>query len=246
MPRVVRFCAWLAIGACGSAVFAQSETAAEVFKRYPLRHKAAADVSRMLAELLGKEAELVVDARGNQILVRGTDQSQRVAQRLIAAIDEPAQSPDHESTPIETDLPETQERFLALSSWRAEQIEPALRKIFGTRCKRQPSRHGDVDWTVADDAGEHVTLRVDESRRGLAIVGSEPLASQVARLIQAHDPSRKSSAGAVRTVSLRKADPQKVQKAVEAYRQGNPSPSGASAKAPAMSVRPPATRCRVG
>ncbi len=226
--RAVRCCAWLAICSCCAGAFAQGEPPPEAFKRYPLRHKAAADVGRMLAELLGNEVETIVDSRGNQILVRGPDQSQRVAQRLIAALDEPTPAQDSGPVPNEAGGRETQEHFVALSSWRADQVEPMLRKLLGSRLTRQPSRRGGVELTVTDDSGTRVALRVDESRRGLTIVGPEPLASQVVRLVQAQESSRKASAGTVRTVSLRKADPQKVQEALDAYRRGNPSPSGSS------------------
>ena len=226
--RAVRCCAWLAVCSCCATAIAQGEPASEAFKRYPLRHKAAADVGRMLAELLGNEAETIVDSKGNQILVRGPDQSQRVAQRLIAALDEPASSQDSGPASNDAGSRETQEHFVALSSWRADQVEPMLRKLLGPRLTRPPSRRGGVELTVTDDAGGRVALRVDESRRGLAIVGPEPLASQVVRLVQAQESSRKASAGTIRTVSLRKADPQKVQEALDAYRRGNPPSSGSS------------------
>ncbi len=235
--RAVRCCAWLAICSCCASALAQGEPTSEAFKRYPLRHKAAADVGRMLGELLGNEAEMVVDTRGNQILVRGPDQSQRVAQRLIAALDEPEPAHDSGPAPNETVGRENQEHFVALPSWRAEQVEPMLRKLLGSRLTRQTSRQGGVDLTVTDDAGLRVALRVDQSRRGLMVAGPEPLASQVVRLVQAQESSRKASAGTIRTVSLRKADPQKVQEALDAYRRGNPPPNGSSpgargAKAP--------------
>ena len=62
------------------------------FKSYALRHKTAAEVGRTLSELLGRDAEMIVDARANRILVRGPEKAQQVARQLIAAVDQDARS----------------------------------------------------------------------------------------------------------------------------------------------------------
>ncbi|MBI3836475.1 MAG: hypothetical protein HY288_00900 [Planctomycetia bacterium] len=290
-------CACVALLLWSAVAVAQRESPADAFKTYALRHQAAPDVARMLTELLGKEAEVEVSARANQISVRGPAKSQWVAERLITAVDQPRGQttttgpvslktypcPPHQvaarievlrkryggdesvriaadpqsgqimvlapneihaaiAQQLAADLPRTRETtetvlsqlskteaseyFVTLSQWRGNQIEPTLRKLFGPRLRRQ---RGSIDYSVTDDAGTSVLLHVDEARGGLMITGRDPLLSQVVRLIEAYDGSRTTSAGTVRTVSLRKADPKKVQLAVDAYRRGDPaaiSPAG--------------------
>lgn len=67
------------------------------YQAYALQHKRASDVERVLTEMLrnaGIPAHLVVDARGNQLLVRGSETAQKIARELIATVDRaPAAEP---------------------------------------------------------------------------------------------------------------------------------------------------------
>ncbi len=284
--RQAGVCALLLVWTCCGFALAEQAGSSD-YQRYPLRHKTAPEVSRMLAELLGNEVELATDTFTNELLVRGGDKSQRIAQRLIDAVDQPKSkntparqtilkmyscprnqlaaklaslqaryardgsariTADAESgqlivlasAEVQADLQkemasgaagsapilatEQNERFVALPLWRPNQIAPGLIKLLGPHAIQQPqSRPGGVDLVVNDDAGSRVTLRVDETRNGVAIVGPDPLASEVVRLIQANDGSPQKSPGIVRTVSLRKAELAKVHEAVDTYRRGNPA-----------------------
>ena len=72
----VGLCAVVVLGCC---LRARAQSAGEDFKSYPLRYKFAADVEKMLAELLpnaGGETQLSIDARNNRLLVRGSEKTQ--------------------------------------------------------------------------------------------------------------------------------------------------------------------------
>jgi general secretion pathway protein D len=78
--------------ALAQGAWAQSGAAGE-YRAYPLKYKAAADVERVLAEMLagmGDSTHLVVDSKANQLLLRGPDGAQQVARQLIESIDRPA------------------------------------------------------------------------------------------------------------------------------------------------------------
>jgi len=86
----VGLCAVVALGCC---LRAMAQSAGEDFKSYPLRYKSAADVEKMLAELLpdaGGATQLSVDTRNNRLLVRGSEKTQATARELIASVDKPA------------------------------------------------------------------------------------------------------------------------------------------------------------
>ncbi len=221
-----RFCAPLALCLwCGFAL-AEGQPTPGGFKSYSLRHKSSAEVGRMLSELLGRDAEMIVDARANRILVRGPEKAQQVARQLIAAVDQDARS--QPGAPAANTA--NSERFVPLP-WTANELEPALARIFGSRLSRGGPSRASNEFTVKDKTGSAVTVRYDAGRGGLVILGPAALASQVAQLIQANDRSRTRSPGQVRTVSFRKADPRKVQQAVDAYRRG--AAKGAAGSVPA-------------
>ncbi len=86
-------------------------------------------------------------------------------------------------------------------------------------------------------------LEADPIGGRLSFSGPEPLVSQTMRLVAAQDGSQKSAAGAVRAVSLRRADPNKVQQALDIYRRGNPPrPEAVAQLAQAPAAPPAATR----
>lgn len=73
----------------GGTISAQSADRAE-YQVYVLRHKAADDVEKILAEMLpglGATADLVADRRSNKILLRGPESVQQIARQLIQSVD---------------------------------------------------------------------------------------------------------------------------------------------------------------
>ncbi|MCL4204927.1 MAG: hypothetical protein KJ000_20805 [Pirellulaceae bacterium] len=69
----------------------------ETYRAYPLRHKQVADVEPKLTGLMRDfkpEPQIVVDQRGNQILVRGSAQAHEIARQFLESIDRAAVPPD--------------------------------------------------------------------------------------------------------------------------------------------------------
>ena len=70
---------------------AQAEHA-EAFRVYALRSVRAADAHAQLLQLLSAlpiKTDVVVDERGNRLLVNGTAQAHQIVQRLVDSIDRP-------------------------------------------------------------------------------------------------------------------------------------------------------------
>lgn len=83
-------CSLLALACCVSAG-AQTDAGGE-YEVYALQYKSAADVEKMLAEMLsdlGGATHVVADLRRNQILLRGPEQAHRIARELIDSVDHP-------------------------------------------------------------------------------------------------------------------------------------------------------------
>lgn len=70
---------------------AWSQTSAE-YQVYPLKHKHAPEVEKLLGQMLaGQEStHVVADAQRNQILLRGPADAQQIARQLIESVDQPA------------------------------------------------------------------------------------------------------------------------------------------------------------
>ena len=82
-------CACVALLFWCAAAAAQRASPADGTKTYSLQHQAAPEVARTLSELLGNEVEVTINARENQLSVRGPAKSQWAAEQLIAAVDQP-------------------------------------------------------------------------------------------------------------------------------------------------------------
>ncbi len=210
---------------CVASVAAETD-GTDAFKSYTLKSKPAAELARTLGQLLGNDVEVVVDDRTNRLLVRGNDASQRLAQRLIASLDQAGSNPLAQPVPAATVVPVANQapprpnEMFVPTPWRGTQWEPALGKLFGTRLRRQ-GRGDRLGYTVTDKSGAIVNLMIDESRGGVLVVGAEPLMSQTARLLKAQAGSQQKSNVTIRTVSVHKSDPNKIREAVDAYRRGH-------------------------
>jgi type II secretion system protein D len=208
---------------------------------YAPRFAAAADISRRLEAALRGTAQVVADPSTNRVIVRGGAEAQRIAQLIVAQVDQPprpviaptAAAPAAPAAPQQHTsamLRASQQhgaaqqgapapRHLAIN-WPANEVEPELWRLFGARMSRlAPRRSGDASFLVAARGGRSASLRVDPSGNGLSFSGPEPLVSQVIQLVAAQDASRSPAAGSVRALALQRSDPQKIQRAIEIYRR---------------------------
>lgn len=119
------------------------------------------------------------------------------------------------------------ERFVAIQRRPEQKIEPLLQQILGARLVRQAGANGTPELVVSGPSGMQVILRPDDKRGGVTVIGPDPLALQIAHLIQAQNAPQAPAQGVVRSVSLRQAKLPKVQEAVDAYRRGHQPRSGA-------------------
>lgn len=88
-------------------VHAEPATSAE-YQVYRLTHKRAADVEKILTEMLagsGASTHVVADVKANQILLRGPQKAQLAARQLIESIDRPTARPAEDAKPLVKSYP---------------------------------------------------------------------------------------------------------------------------------------------
>jgi type II secretion system protein D len=295
----------LLVLALWSTAGAQVSTSGE-YRSYPLKYKAPAEVADLLNEMLNGQrmaTNVVADAKGKQILLRGPEAAHEIAEKLIGTVDRPPQEeaigkPVVEPYPCPADrLNETASRlrslyaeryglrvaidtaasqllvlappeihrlvekdlgasgntlrwgsggppssgaaapgeptpakaaeeraareFVALAHSQAANVEIQLRKFLQGRLEPQAgSGKAPVDYVVFDATGERVELTIDEAHNGISVFGKRSLREQLVRLIRILDRPRQTSGTKVRVLAVRRADPAKVRRAVEAYRTG--------------------------
>ena len=92
--------ALLGAGVVHGQVVAQPE-----YQAHALKHKAAADVEKMLREVLSTAdlaVDVIADPRANRVLIRGPQAVQQAARQLIEAIDRPSGPPGAARTIVRT------------------------------------------------------------------------------------------------------------------------------------------------
>jgi len=152
-------CTLLGLAFCVSAR-AQTDGGGE-YEVYPLQYKSAADVEKMLAEMLSDleaDTHVVADLRRNQILLRGPAPAHRIARELIDSVDQPPGA----KTPVKPPA------------------EPAI-KVKGYPCP--PSRLGEVAEQLrlrfADRGG--VRIAADSQSSQLLVLAPLDVHEQIAR-----------------------------------------------------------------
>jgi len=118
--------------------------------------------------------------------------------------------------------PRWSEQFVPALHSRVDRIEPMLRHLIGPRLGRtnQSSTADLVAYRFVAGNGRRVELSVDRRRNGVMLSGDGSLVEAFVRLIRTLDGLQRKTGQAVRVVPVRKADPAKVQQAVQAYRSG--------------------------
>ncbi len=183
------------------------------YKAYSLKYVSAADVEQALSEKLagtGSSTQVVADAKGRQILVRGPDQSQQIARQVIDSLDRPP--------PTAAAL---KEQFIPLIHVRPSELEAILRQRFRERLVPLGQQRSDyTEYRYVGGRSGAVRLGFDGQRSGVVIFGSGPAAKQWGRLMHSLDVPPQSGDEITEVVPLYNADPRKVQEAVEASRAG--------------------------
>jgi type II secretion system protein D len=232
----IAFCAVIAFGPSCPA-WGQSSPLSE-YEVYQLQHKSAAEMQRVLGELLGEQmpqSDLIADPNSNRLLVRGSAETQRVARQLIDSLDRPP-ADQSKATPSAGGG-----KFIAMSEVRAERVESSLCELLGPRLRARESREPGVShyWFLGA-SGPVGEILVDRQRNGLVLFLPDPLTRQLTELARALDVSASKQGRNVRILPIKNADPSKVREAYEAYRSGYREPSASdsspAAKSPAKAA----------
>ncbi|MBX7165085.1 MAG: hypothetical protein K1X74_01930 [Pirellulales bacterium] len=200
------------------------------FQSYPLRSARAEDVKPLLAPLLpglGAIAQLVVDAEHNQLLVSGPPEVHEITRQLLVQLDRPAvgsgraamaAAPRTEARvaqPVAGGAP----RFVQLRYASVPQIDTRLQQMLARKLAPADAvLIGLPGYWVTTRGGVQVGIALNAAHDQVAVVGPEPMLSQVVRLIEVLDSPPEEPGESVRLYPLDKADLGKVRRAVDAYR----------------------------
>ncbi len=132
------------------------------------------------------------------------------------------------------------EQFVPLVRSRIEQVEPKLTALLGDRLRLNSSQGTVPGYVFADAGGQSVELIVDRRRNGVMLCGTQALVDQMTRLLENLDAGGRNPEQTTRVVPIRRANPVKVRRALEAYRSDRVMPLPKSAKPiePVPSARP--------
>ena len=133
---------------------------------YPCRYQAAAEIEKMLIELLPKDpaVHLVADTRTNRLLLRGPAEAQQIAKSLMQSVDRPSESPAS-AKPPETAIV----RAYPCPSGQGDQWLQSIRELDANR--------GKIRATFAPETGQLLVLATPSDHklieRQLALVANK-------------------------------------------------------------------------
>ena len=193
-----------------------------VVERYRIQKGDLAEMAAKLRSLFAQrdDVRVATDQERSQLLILAP----RGVHTMLAVDLAQGRVPETlgQSEPERPDDGLYKEQSVALTKSTVDQLEPQLRELLGSRLEPLPTRRTvGPDYRFAGVAGRRVELSFDEKRNGIELSGSKKLVEQLARLIRALDGPRQTNGKQVLIVPVHRADPAKIQEAVEAYR-GDP------------------------
>jgi len=200
----------------------QIDTTAEkpIVRSYPCPVEWLDQVAeRLRARFANRGVHVGTDSHTGQLLVVATPATQEMIRRELAALGVLAQNQHH----IEVAHAEAarQDEFLPLVHSRVERVETMLRDLIGPRLRPlRPATASDAQYELVSPSGSSLRLLADRRQKGLQLSGTPSLVGEMTRLIRALDRAGQPTDPQVRVLPLHKANPTKVQQAVEAYRSG--------------------------
>lgn len=126
----LRFCAWLglAVGTALPGTGWAAEQASPDFRPYPIQHVRATDLESTLVSLLPAGTEILIDPRGNRVLIRGPASTHAAAERVIQSLDKtPAAAPAAAEAPRSAPLL----KIYPCAPGQAKPMADALQAEFG-------------------------------------------------------------------------------------------------------------------
>ncbi len=202
-------------------------SATPVVRGYPVPRGQLAEVAaRLEARLRTRpEARLTTDPDTSQVIVLAPPE----IQDLVAnELNRPIEPGSATAAGLPAVLPVRRaENSLQLTRVPLARIELQLRQMLGSRLEpRPPGRNDGPDYVLAKGP-RRVEMSFERSKNTVHLLGDPPLVTQVAHLLTALDvtePVPGVTQQAIRIIPLQRADPAKVQQAVDALR---PEPSAA-------------------
>ncbi len=191
-----------------------------IVKSYPCDRSRLKEVAdRLRSRFSDRGVRVGVDSHGGQLLVVAPRELHTTIARELAALAREGAAP---AVAVASAAPSRwRERFVPIVHSKVEQIEPMLRHFIGPRLEVFQSAAADpVAYRFVANSGKRVELTVDRRRNGVMLSGHDSLLGEFERLIRTLDGLQQTTGKSVRVVPVRKADPAKVQQAVEAYRSG--------------------------
>lgn len=205
-------------------------TATPVVQGYPVaRDQLAAVAARLETQLRAHpEARFTTDPDTSQVIVLAPPEVQALVAAELGQTQQIAPS-DPGTRPWAVGLPATVParpavRSLQLTRVPLARLEVQVRQMLGARLEPRPGgQSGGPDYVLARGA-RRVELVFDRSKNTVQLAGDPPLVNQLAHLLSALDatePVPGVPQQATRIIPLQRADPAKVQQAVDALQENS-------------------------
>ena len=149
---------FLAFSICAVSLSQASQNAPATFQRYPVRHVSAAEVEKVLADLLpaaDPNANSAIDVRKNELVVEGTAEAHRLARQLLERLDVPQRTRQKKSL-----------KAYRVGPRRIDEAASLLKQRYGDR----PG----VRITVDRTSGQLLVVAPDELHDAIATILQQP------------------------------------------------------------------------
>ena len=158
------------------------------------------------------------DSRTQQVIVVAPEEVQRqVAQALGAPA--AAASPPPAAAAAQPPVAEGTEHTLRHISWR--ELEDGLRRVWGPRLAVTPQAGGEaVTVALQSDQTSQAVLQIDRRRDSVRFLGPPALTRAWSRVVTALDQPRGATEQNAELMPVRRADPQKIRRAVDLLQSG--------------------------
>ena len=223
-----------------------------VFKSYACEFGRLEETAQRLREIYGAGSgvRVAVDLRTPQLLVLAPPEihllisKQLVGRPVASAVGDKGKAAyGVEVSAAGTTPPKPRDEFVALVNSRADVVEMQLREFLQGRLEpRNNAGIGQGDYVFVDSRGGRAELTIDEKRNGIKVFGPETLGGQLVRLIEILDNPPQTADTRVRVLRIRKTDPAKVRRTLEAYRSGARAYRNRGVRVPRLNEGSRATR----
>jgi type II secretion system protein D len=210
--------------------------AKNIVRGYTLPRDRLAESVAQLQTRFGNHPDVRVtsDLGTSQIIVLAPPELQALIARDLAG--SPAPTATDRRPPQSPQQTMPTEQFIRLAHAPLARIESQLRHLLGPQIEPlaggQPGR---PDYAFVNRRSRRAEFTFDWRNNGITLVGDPPVVTQLTQLITALDALEAAQPGnsekTLRIVPVRRANPQKLQEAVDAYRSGR-KPGGSTVTPP--------------